>query len=85
MTQLNLIGYLIAFAAVCFYNYQKFQQALVASKNKGTTVVGGDRRVNLTASSGAALTKVLEEEGADVKYLASLGTPTKLTPIKASV
>jgi hypothetical protein len=79
VTQLNLIGYLIAFAAVCFYNYQKIQQALVATKNKVGTVIGGDKRVNMVASSGVALSKVLpEEEGADIKYLASLNTPTKL-------
>lgn len=79
VTQLNLIGYLIAFAAVCFYNYQKIQQALVATKNKVGTVIGGDKRVNMVASSGVALSKILpEEEGADIKYLASLNTPTKL-------
>lgn len=93
VTQLNLIGYLIAFAAVCFYNYQKIQSALLTNKNKGwapLSAVDG-KRVSVHANSSVtmptgekeALLGEKESNTADVQYVPALNTPTKLTPLKA--
>ncbi len=92
VTQLNLIGYLVAFAAVCFYNYQKIQGALQNSKSRGwgpLSAVDG-KRVNVHANGSSTMPHV-ENEGlldgkesntADVQYVPALNTPTKLTPLK---
>lgn len=44
MSALNLGGYLVAFVAVCVYNYQKLQAMQSASKSKDAATVQPGRR-----------------------------------------
>lgn len=81
MTQLNLIGYLLAFLAVCWYNYTKFQSVGVPVCMQGR----GGKDVPYAQQPENAIPLALPFHDAQMKAKAAMDISKPEPPIPETV